>query len=426
MTSARVVARDAVVRVEDGAYAHIVVPQLLRSSSLTARDRAMVTDLVYGTVRAQRRLDALLAPFGKRALDSLDPEVRASLRLGAFQLSHGTPAHAAVSESVEIAPERARGYVNAVLRALAGSGPPWPAAASPAVELSYPDWIVEQLVSDLGSADALAALVASNQAPAVALRPNHRRTTGAALREELEASDAQVAPGTLCADAVVIRGAGDIATLPAVAEGRATPQDQASQAVVQLLAPAPGERVLDIAAAPGGKATAIAEMVGESGFVVAADARLGRLSLVRTAAERLGLGNVAIVAADGRCVPCAGGTFDRVLVDAPCTGLGVLRRRPDARWRIRREDVAVLAELQLALLVSAAPVVRPGGILLYSVCTLTAAETVGVAERARQALPGFTPSSRPGPPWRAHGDGALLLPQDAGTDGMFVLGLRRA
>jgi 16S rRNA (cytosine967-C5)-methyltransferase len=222
-----------------------------------------------------------------------------------------------------------------------------------------------------------------------------------------------------------VRGAGDPAALPAVAEGRATPQDQASQAVVGIVDVGPGERALDVAAAPGGKATGLAERTGGDGLVVAADLDGGRLRLVGTAAGRLGLTGLVLVRSDGRRLPVAPASFDAVLVDAPCSGLGVLRRRPEARWRTRHDAVAGLAERQRRLLREAAGAVRPGGRLVYSVCTLTAAETTGVADWAVGALEGFVPVARPPAPWRAHGPGALLLPDAADTDGMFVLTLQR-
>jgi 16S rRNA (cytosine967-C5)-methyltransferase len=227
-------------------------------------------------------------------------------------------------------------------------------------------------------------------------------------------------------DALIVRGAGDPATLPALAKGRATPQDQGSQAVVQCLDPQPGDRVLDVAAAPGGKATGIGERVGGDGRVLALDSQGGRLRLVGVAARRLRLTNVDLVVADGRRPPVADGSCDRVLVDAPCTGLGVLRRRPEARWRVDPEEIAGLADLQVELLVAAARAVRPGGVLVYSVCTLTKAETSEVGERALARLAGFAPLELPNAPWRPWGAGALLLPGAVGTDGMFVLKLGRA
>jgi len=419
------------VRVEEGAFSHVLLPTLLRRSGLEPRDRAFATDLVYGTLREQRALDHLLTPVVSRPLASLDPPVRAALRIGAHQLLGGTPAHAAVGETVEVAPERARGLVNAALRRLSREGPPWPlpdgdAVADVAVRLSYPDWLVERLAADLGPDDALATLESANVPAPVTLRPNRARIHSSALADELHDGGATVEPGALGIGAVVVRGIGDPARVPAVADGRASPQDEASQAVVRdVLAPQPGDRVLDTAAAPGGKATAIAELVGEDGTVVALDVNRGRLGFVVGAAARLGLANLHAVQADGRCLPAKPGAFNRVLVDAPCSGLGVLRRRPELRWRVEPDAIGALAELQRELLTAAATAVAPGGTLVYSVCTLTTEETRGVDEWARTGLGEFDAAVPPPPPWRPWGRGALLLPHDAATDGMFVLRLIR-
>jgi len=429
MSTSREIALNALVRVDDGAYSNLLLPAMLRESALDDRDRAFTTDLVYGTLREQRALDYFLAQLSDRALEALDTPVRAALRLGAYQLMHGVPAHAAVRETVEVAPERARGYVNAVLRTLARLGPPWPwpdgdEVEALAVRLSYPDWIVERLVADLGVEDARATMAVGNEPAAVALRVNPEMATPEAVARELRAGGADVARGALVDDALLVRGTGDPARLGPVAEGRATPQDEASQAVVAILDPQPGETVFDVAAAPGGKATDIGERVGEDGRVLAVDIQPGRIRLVAAAARRLGLQSVLRVVADGRALPAPPASADRVLVDAPCSGLGVLRRRPEARWRIGPDQVAPLAELQRELLRAAAEVVRPGGVVVYSVCTLTHEETSGVDWAARE-LPGLEAEPPPGPPWRPRGRGALLLPHDAHTDGMFVLRLRR-
>ena len=424
MRDARSVAIDALVRVEDGAFAHVLLPAKLRASGLDSRDRAFVTHLVYGAVRMQRRLDGLLAPRCHQPFARLEPRVRAALRIGAFQLLDGVAPHAAVAATVEAAPPRARGLVNAVLRSVAAAGPDYPEPASPGERYSYPDWIVDELGRSLPADEVAEVLAAGNQPASVTLRPNRRVTTPAALRAELEAGGVRVEAGRLVADALLVSGTGDPATLPAVAEGRATPQDQGSQAVVAVLDPQPGERILDVAAAPGGKATAAAERA-VGGSVVAADVHAGRLGLVARAADRLGLTEVACVAADGRRLPVRPGRFDRVLVDAPCSGLGVLRRRAEARWRIQADAVAPLAALQKDLLAAAAGAVAPGGLLVYSVCTLTRAETTGVAAWAFAHLDGFAPVPPPGDPWRPLGPGAVLWPHVAGTDGMFVLLLRR-
>ncbi|MBX3287025.1 MAG: rRNA cytosine-C5-methyltransferase [Actinobacteria bacterium] len=368
---ARRVAVEALVRIErDGAYANLVLPKLLERSRLAERDRAFATQLVYGTVRARRACDWFVDRF---ALGELDPEVRAALRLGTFQLRIlGTPAHAAVSATVDTVPRRARGLVNAVLRKVAEADDAWP---SEAVRLSYPDWVVDRLVADLGPEDAVGALEAMNGAAAAVER----------------------------------------------ADGYT--QDPASQWVARAVGARPGELVLDLCAAPGGKATALA---GDGAKVVAADRRVARAGLITGNRARVGLDphQLAVLAADGLHPPFAPGAFDRVLVDAPCSGLGSLRRRPDARWRLDPEAPERLAELQRGLLGAAAPLVRPGGTLVYSVCTLTEAETTAVAEAFAADHPGWQPVPVPGSPWASWGTGALLLPQAAGTDGMALFGWR--
>jgi 16S rRNA (cytosine967-C5)-methyltransferase len=293
-----------------------------------------------------------------------------------------------------------------------------------AVRTSHPRWIVDLLRRDFG-AEADAILASANTPPAVTLRPNPLRTTPEALAGELTgspgAAGVHVEPGRLVPGALLVRGVGDLARLPAVAEGRATPQDQASQAVASAVGAQPGERILDLAAAPGGKATALAEMMGDDGLVVACDLRAGRAGRVREAALRLGLRSVQTIVADGRRPPLAGAGFDRVLLDAPCSGLGVLRRRPEARWRLDPADIDRLAALQRELLAAAVAQVRPGGLVAYCVCTLPREETLDIDAWAADVFPSFTPAPTPGPPWRPSGRGALLLPSEAATDGMFLL-----
>jgi 16S rRNA (cytosine967-C5)-methyltransferase len=362
---ARRVAVQALVRIDrDGAYANLLLPKLLARSGLAERDRAFATELVYGTTRHRRACDWFVDRF---ALGDLDPEVRAALRLGTYQLRVlGTAPHAAVSSTVDTVPRRARGLVNAVLRKVANAEDAWP---SEAVRLSYPDWVVERLVADLGADDAFAALVAMN---------------GAASTAE--------------------RGDGYV-------------QDPASQWVAEAVRAQPGERVLDLCAAPGGKATAMAAAGAQ---VVAADVRPSRASLVVENRDRLGVGNLALVVADGTRPPLVPASFDRVLVDAPCSGLGSLRRRPDARWRLGADAPERLATLQQALLAAAAPLVRPGGVLVYSVCTLTTVETASVAESFARTHPRWTTDAVSNEPWRPWASGAILLPQVAGTDGMAL------
>lgn len=362
--TAREVALDALDRIDrDGAYANLLLPELLSRTGLDARDRHFATELVYGTTRMRRACDLLVDRFLTRELDL---RVRNALRLGAYQLHFlQMPPHAAVGETVGVAPRPARGLVNAVLRRVADHPVTWP---DDATRLSYPDWIVERLTADLGADDAVPALEVMNTAPPVTER----------------------------ADGYV--------------------QDLASQWVAEAVGAGPGERVADLCAAPGGKATALA---AAGATVIAADIRKARVGLIRANAPGLPL-----VAADAARPPFRDGSLDRVLIDAPCSGLGTLRRRPDARWRIDAESPERLAAVQRALVDAAVPLVRPGGTLVYSVCTLTDAETRGIDAHLASAHPHLVPIEPLTPPWRAHGRGALLLPQDADTDGMFLLRLR--
>lgn len=369
--SARAVALEALLRIEDGAFANLVTPQLLAQSDLDDRDRAFVTELVYGTTRRRRALDWVLDRHTSRPLVELDADVRNALRLGAYQLLFlKTPPHAAVGETVDLVPRRAGGLVNAVLRKVAQTKTVgWP---DPPTRLSYPDWIVERLAADLGPDTALAALEQMNE------------------------------PAT-----PTIRDDGYV-------------QDRASQLVAEHVDAQRGELVLDLAAAPGGKTTAMAH---SGAHVVAVDVNETRARLVAHNARRVGVAaDVHVVVADGTHPPFRPQAFDRVLVDAPCTGLGVLRRRPDARWRVEPDDVDALAAIQRQLLDAAIPLLKPGGTLVYSVCTLTAAETAGIEEWLRTDHPEIRVADAPAhEPWEPSGRGARILPQTAGTDGMFVL-----
>jgi len=370
--SARRVALDALLRIDtEGAYANLVLPPMLHGSRLGARDRAFVTELVYGTTRMRRACDWVAGRFVNEP-ERIEPIVRNVLRLGSYQLVFlRTPAHAAVATSVDLAPERARGLVNAVLRKVASEPVRWP---DPPTRLSYPDWMVARLAAELGADCALGALQQMNVAGEVDER----------------------------ADGYV--------------------QDRASQWVADYVDAKPGERVADVCAAPGGKATL---MAATGASVTAADVRPGRARLVAANARRLGATSLATLIADGRRPPHRAGTFDRVLVDAPCSGLGVLRRRPDARWHVQPEDVDTLAVLQRELLVAAADMVRPGGTVVYAVCTLTRTETTAVDDWLAVARPELLALDPPEEPWMPAGRGARLLPQTAGTDGMFLLGLKR-
>ena len=368
--AARRLALEVLARIEDdGAYANLALRAALDRSDLEDVDRRLVTDLVAGTERRRRSLDHLVDRF---LTSDPPPAARRALRLGAYQLADrdDLPDYAVVSSTVAAAPKRFRGLVNAVLRQVATTPRRFP---TPGIELSYPDWVVQRLSDDLGESTALEALAAMNVAPTA-----HRRDDGYT-------------------------------------------QDLASQWVADSVGAGPGERVLDVCAAPGGKATAIAS---SGAVVVAAELGVTRVSLVAAAASRYGHGSTFAVRADGLHPAVRPGVFDRVLVDAPCSGLGVLRRRPDARWRVAADAPDRLGALQSRLLAAAVPLVRPGGVLVFSVCTLTVAESIAVDERLAERHPELEPLPALGDPWTPWGRGSMLLPQAADTDGMVVFRYR--
>lgn len=338
---ARRLAIKALVRIEeDGAYANLVLPGLLERSQLPERDRGFVTELVYGTTRMKRACDFLVDRF---VLNKVEAEVRAALRIGAYQLHYlETPRHAAVDATVGAVRGRGRGVVNAVLRRVAddhdkrkASGEPlaWPDLAT---ELSYPTWLVKRLTADIGE-EAEAVLRLMNRAAVV-----HERDDGYV-------------------------------------------QDPASQAVVAAVAAQPGEIVVDVCAAPGGKATGIATTGAR---VIAADLQPHRVGLItqNLARSEATVSTVSAIVADAAHPPFLPGSVDRVLVDAPCSGLGSLRRRPDARWRLDHTAPERLRDLQIELVLANVGLLRPGGVLTYSVCTLTDAEGTQVRDAVAERL----------------------------------------
>ena len=363
---ARALALKVLGRVEkDSAFANLALRTALDKSELDERDKALVAELVYGVTRMRRSCDFLIDRFISK---KLHPDVRTILRLGAYQLYWmKVPDHAAVNDSVSLAPKWAKGLCNAVLRKVAKETVDWPTKA---IEYSYPDWIVKRLDSDLGEHEASEALRCMNS------------SKSATLRED----------GYF--------------------------QDAASQLVSDLLTQEGnwGEGpVIDICAAPGGKATAAVS----AGFpVIAADSSLKRLKLARSNSMKLNI-KLPLVVSDGTDLPFRKGEASRVIVDAPCSGLGVLRRRADARWRIKEDDLAVLADLQLKLLCSALTMVKSGGLLIYSVCTLTNLETIEVDEKFRNLVDVQETGDLP-LPWRKHGRGGMILPQDLDSEGMSV------
>jgi 16S rRNA (cytosine967-C5)-methyltransferase len=443
-TATRLLALRVLERVQRaGAWADVLLHASLARSGLAAPDRAFATDLVYGTLRWRGRIDHLLGRCLERPLDKLEPLVASALRLGAYQIlfAERVPTSAAVDESVRCVRaagvERATGLVNAVLRRLAAQDEH---LALPTLEadalghlthaLSLPEWLAARWLEALGPDEAAALARACNEPPPLVIRANPQRGGVAELLAELRPRFPQAAACRFARHGVQLGRRGNAAVDPAFLAGRFSVQDEGSQLVVALLDPRPGERVLDTCAAPGGKATAIAERVGKSGEVLALDRHAGRLDLVRRAARRLQLESIACVARDATRRLADLGDFDRVLVDAPCSGLGTLRRNPDARWRVRPSDPSRLAETQRLLLRRAASALRPQGALVYSTCTLLPEENEGVVEAFLRESPDFVLASPLEAPEEVRdlmdADGFLRCwPQRHDTDGFFAARLER-
>jgi 16S rRNA (cytosine967-C5)-methyltransferase len=406
----------------DGSWANLVLPRELDRAGLDGRDAALATELAYGTIRMRSALDFAIASVSSRPISRIEPQLLDLLQLGAYQiLFTPTPDHASVFETVRMAQPRSAPFANGVLRRLAAGGIAWPdrqadLARHLEVRQSHPRWIVDLMIAERGPETAAAICEADNEPPPLDLRVNLARSSRERVRSSLAGAGVQAEDCRWSPRGLRLRSGGRPAALPGFADGWFAVQDESSMLVVDALDPRPGQLVVDLCAGPGGKSGA----AGETARVVALDPVGARAGLVASAAGRLG-SHVHAVQADGRLPPLRA-LADAVLVDAPCSGLGVLRRRADARWRCKPEDVARFAELQAQLVDAGWGLVRPGGRLVYSVCTLTGAETIGVLERllARRdaelvpALPAVARASGVEAPW------LQLLTHTHGTDGMFI------
>ncbi len=418
--SSRSVALDAIRRVTDeGAYSNLLIPALVGRAGLQERDRAFATQLAYGTLRARLRLDDAIEAVANRPVARITPAALHALRLGAYQLLElETPAHAAVGETVGLVPPRERAFVNAVLRRLA-TMPRTPVAGDDDLAVARRTglvvWAVTELRRVVGGDDVEAAAAALAAKGPLTLRINGCRDGAEGLAAALADAGHPSRAGDVDARCLVLDG-GDPRRLPGFTDGWFAVQDQASVFVARTLGARPGERVYDACAAPGGKALAIACDVGPDGLVVAADRAPKRVQLIAGQAARLGVPAALLVHDSTR--PALRGPFDRVLVDAPCSGLGAARRRPELLWRVQRQDLSRLARQQVAIASAAAALLRPGGRMVYAVCTFPRAETDAAADAIMRHRPELRPVATDGPdgPEERH----RLWPHRHGTDGMFV------
>lgn len=421
VSPARACAFTVIRRVfEGGAYADRALAA--EAAGLGPRDRALATRLAYGTIQRRATVDHVAAALVGRSLEALDPPVLAALRLGLFQilLLTGVADHAAVNESVELAKAAPSGgfkLVNAVLRRATREGAVILAALDDetperaAILHSVPEWLARLWWTELGPAPARALLARINEPAESAVRVNRLVATPEEVLAGLPVPARRVAD---MPEGLVLDGPFDAYGSALWKAGAIMPQSRASMLVARVLAPEPGDRVLDLCAAPGAKTTHLAALMDGVGEVVAVERHAGRAESLRQTCARMHADSVRVEQADG-AVTRGDGAFDRVLVDPPCSGLGTLQSRPDVRWRSSPESIATLSAIQIELLAAGAVATGPGGVLVYSVCTITRAEGEGVIGGFLADHPEFVVERR-----------LQLMPNLDGSDGFFIARLRRS
>ena len=438
------IVRDTAINVllrvfENDAYLSIALDKSLRRRSISERGRRFLTQLVYGTVRHKLLCDYILERLVRDPLDKLPSAILSILRMGVFQslFCSQVTFPSMVHTSVELAKRRGHAglakLTNAVLRrapqsldeVLFPSRERDPAAYL-SVRYSMPRWLVDEWTAEFGEASAEALCKASNEEAPTTIRVNTLRTTPENLATDLAKHECAVEKRTPVPEELTLIGGKPPARLNLFREGNFIIQDAASMLPPHLLEPQPHERVLDLCAAPGGKATHIAQLGLGQSHVVAMDVHPGKLGLVRENCERLGISGMALVCGDGVAPPFDGG-FDRVLVDAPCTGLGTLRRHPDLKWRATPDTRETLVPLQESLLRSGIRLCKNGGVVVYSVCTISRQETTEVVHSIMESE---RVEAETGPewmkPWQKGPGEYQTLPHEGGLDGFFLMRFRKA
>jgi 16S rRNA (cytosine967-C5)-methyltransferase len=444
MTNPRQLAFIALKEVHKGAYADVALDRVLQKFKLPDNDRRLMTELVYGSVRRQRTLDTLIDQIATKKAQQQPPDLRTILHLGFYQLRYQQriPASAAVNTTVELAKENAfsglTGFVNGLLRQylrLAETSPdplklPENAVERLGILYSFPDWIIEAWLEQLGFEETEKLCEWMNQTPTIDLRVNILRSSLEEVESAFNSAGVLVSRIPHLPQALrLIGNAGAIQNLPGFREGWWTVQDSSAQLVGHLLDPKPGDVVIDVCAAPGGKTTHIAELMGDRGKVWACDKTASRLRKLKENAQRLNLQSIEICTADSRNLPQFYQTADRVLLDAPCSGLGTMHRHADARWRQTPESVRELSQLQFGLLSHTSNFVKLGGLLVYATCTLHPTENEEVISRFLADSPDWQiEPPRQESPYSTYStpSGCLKVwPHQQNMDGFFMVRLRK-
>lgn len=435
--------RDAALSIllavdKNQAYSNLLLHQTIEKYKIDAKDRGLLTEMTYGTLQHKLTLDYYLEPFIRGKVDLW---VRWLLRLSLYQMEYLTriPAHAAVNEAVEIAKRRGHkgiaSMVNGILRSVLREGVPSTAAIQNpverlAVETSHPQWLVERWVESYGFEETAAMLHENNIPPVQTVRVNITRATVAEVLASLEAEGVKAQQSDMMPECIHLTN-GTAARTMAFKEGLITIQDESSMLPANVLAPQPGMKVLDMCAAPGGKTTHIAEKMANEGSILALDLHPHKLDLIEENTARLGLDIVQTAPVDGRKAAdlLAKESYDAVLVDAPCSGLGVMRRKPDIKYTKREEDLESLQTIQLAILDNAVQLLKSGGRLVYSTCTVDKRENEGTVEAFISAHPEMEREEITNLPEKLlakQNNGMLqVFPHDFGSDGFFVASFRK-
>ncbi|MGH7824622.1 MAG: 16S rRNA (cytosine(967)-C(5))-methyltransferase RsmB [Candidatus Binatia bacterium] len=427
------------------AYADVLLDNTLKSRSFSPRDRALLTELLYGTLRWRGRLDRQLGEYISRPLKETEPFIRNLLRLTLYQLLflHKIPAYAAVNDAVDLAKayagRKAGGFVNGVLRAylrekreLRKPGPKQSSTSDLAEYWSHPEWLVKQWLEYFGAEQVEALMEANNDPAPLTLRANLTRATRETLLSLLRSAGVEASPTRWSPQGITVQPGFPVRELPGFQEGRFQVQGEASQLVSYLVAPKPGERILDACAAPGGKTTHMAELMNDAGEIIAADISAKSLKKMAANVERLGLKSIRTFQADltEQLFEPFNRPYGRILVDAPCSGLGTLRSHPETKWNRGKSAIKRLSQLQKRILVQTAGYVRPGGVLVYSTCTLSKEENENVVESfladhkefVLNGAAGYLPETARE---MVRGSYFLSLPHLHNTDGFFAARMTR-
>jgi 16S rRNA (cytosine967-C5)-methyltransferase len=415
VSGARETALKALYEVEkNGAYSDKALKNALRGGALAPTDRAFAAELTYGVVRHKSRLDFIIRNYSDQRLKKLSVWILNILRMGVYQMIFldKIPHSAAVNEGVNLAKryghEASARFVNAVLRAVSRGGD----VKCPSLNIyySHPDWLVD-LIDAQYPLECKKILAANNEIPAVTVRVNTLKTTSGALCDALTKKGIEVTPR---GELLEIAKFGDIAALEEYKNGLFTPQDKGAYLAAAAVDPRPGELILDVCAAPGGKATQIAEMSGDKAKILAFDLHAHKIDLINKNARRLGINGITAICRDAaQPDPQYIAAADKVLADVPCSGLGVIRKKPDIKWRKTPGDLKEIIALQSAVLDSSARYLKPGGILVYATCTINKDENGGVVERFLQTAR-FEKLKE-----------TQLLPHTDGCDGFYICKLRK-